>query len=264
MPESKEVPEAKNVHEALNQLMGRVGYVQKEDAKGLNYSFASEVAFIRAIRPHMVDLGLTIYQSSAELLGREEFESKGGARGINLLFGFEWTVTHAPSGTSIVVSSVGEAADYGDKAANKAMTAGLKYAMRQTLVIETGDDPDFTSSDEFERAKEGKAREMSIPSTDGRKANQWEKGIVEKAVEFELVQAKPHAVNILNESSLFNIPYGSLKVVDALGYLMAWAKVKAANPDMDTAERRVLVEKGWTDADARGRVIEEATNLIGG
>ncbi len=63
------------------------------------------------------------------------------------------------NGKSIQVTSIGEAADYGDKAANKAMTAAMKYNMRQTLIIETGDDPDNTPSTEFERARDRKAEE---------------------------------------------------------------------------------------------------------
>ena len=150
---TQEIPEPKNVHEAINMVMGRVGYVQKE-TKGLPYSFASEPAFIKAVRPHLVDVGLVVYQSNVELIERNEFTSKKGAAGINILAKFTWTWVHVISETSIEVTSFGEAADYGDKAANKAMTAAMKYNMRQTLVIETGDDPDYTDSKEFERAQE--------------------------------------------------------------------------------------------------------------
>ena len=148
---TNELPEAKNVHEAINQVMGRVGYVQKESAKDLKYTIATEAAFIQAVRPHLVDVGLVVYQSGVELLERSEFLSKSGTQGINILARFTWTWVHAPSGTSIEVTTIGEASDYSDKAANKAMTAGSKYNLRQTLVIETGDDPDTTPSEEYEQ-----------------------------------------------------------------------------------------------------------------
>ena len=102
-----EIPEAKNVHEAINHVMGRVGYVQKQRSGTLKYTYAGETALIEAIRPHMVDVGLIFYQSGVELLNRAEFTSKSGAQGINILSAFKWTWVHTPSGTSIEVTSLG-------------------------------------------------------------------------------------------------------------------------------------------------------------
>ena len=152
MTMTNETPEPKNVYEAINQVMGRVGYVQKESAKKLDYKVLGEQAFIQAVRPHLVDLGLTIHQTDVELLGRTEFTAKSGAQGVNILAKYHWRWTHAPTETFIEVTSLGEASDYGDKAANKTMTVALKYALRQTLVIETGDDPDATPSEEYEQS----------------------------------------------------------------------------------------------------------------
>lgn len=166
---ANEIPEAKNVHEAINQVMGRVGYVQKQSAKALKYTFAGETALIEAIRPHMVDVGLIFYQSGVELIERNEFTAKSGALGINILARFEWTWVHTPTETSITVTSLGEAADYGDKAANKAMTAAMKYNMRQTLIIETGDDPDTTPSTEYEQPAKKKAERRPFDSPVGEK-----------------------------------------------------------------------------------------------
>jgi len=268
-------PEPKDIYEAMSQLMGRIGYVQKEEAKDLKYTISSEPAFIRAVRPHMVDLGITLRQVGAELLNREEFTSKSGARGINLLFQFTWIWHHGPSKTEMVVTSLGEAADYGDKGACKCMTVGLKYAMRQSLVIETGDDPDYTGSEqyermtkeEFERVKERVSSERGMPSTDdggGRLENQWEKEILEAAVDLNLVQAKPHAVNILNRSALFQIPFGALTKDVGIAYLIGWQKTKEADPDASTEDRQAIVEKGWANPEARSRLIEQAIELLGG
>jgi hypothetical protein len=62
---------------------------------------------------------------------------------------YRWT--HAPSGTYTMVSARSEGSDSGDKAINKAATGSYKYGLRQSLVIETGDDPDTFSSAEQER-----------------------------------------------------------------------------------------------------------------
>lgn len=258
----QEALEPTNIHEAMNALMGRVGYVQKQEASGLPYSFAGERAFIVAIRPHMVDLGITIHQSGAELVSEEIFQTKKGAMAFNRVYLFEWVFTHTPSGTQIAVTSLGEGTDYGDKCAYKCMTGGLKYALRQSLIIETGDDPDDTSSDEFQRAVEQK-KDEGYPSGDGRVENQWEKPIIEKAVELQLVQAAPHAVNILNNSSLFSIPMGTLPTEVGIAYLVAHKKVKEAEPDMSVEERRELVERGWADTEKSKKLITQAKGMLG-
>lgn len=257
--------EPKDVYQALNAVMGRVGYVQKQETKDLPYSFASEVAFIKAVRPHMVDVGLILFQSGVELLDRTEFISKRGTAGISVLFAFWWTWVHAPSGTSFVCTSVGESMDYGDKAANKAMTVGMKYALRQTLVIETGDDPDYTGSDQFERelkqAQERKADEtgLPVPGKNDRAENQWEKKAVDAIMDLQLVEAKPHAVNILNNSVFFStVAYGDLETVDAVAYLMAWEYSKEKYPDDDTPARAKRVDEGY------GKFLEKAAEALGG
>lgn len=140
-----------NVYEAVNYVMQQVGYVQKEKAGGLQYTFAGEPALIRAIRPHMVKAGLFVYPSSMIELTAEPFTSKhGSVINVSKLAAI-YCFHHAPSDTKFFVSVIGKGMDTGDKDSNKAMTAAFKYALRQTLMIETGDDPDKTSSEEFEQ-----------------------------------------------------------------------------------------------------------------
>ena len=142
----------KNVHEAIVHVMNKVGYVQKEK-KGLPYTFASEAAFIKAIRPEMVVIGLFVYPVYAKAEQGSFVSAKGNYINTTLVHStYRWH--HAPSDTSIDVAVVGKGMDSGDKDANKAMTIALKYALRQTLLIETGDDPDETSSAVFEQAEQ--------------------------------------------------------------------------------------------------------------
>ena len=254
---TQEIPEPKNVHEAINMVMGRVGYVQKQDAKGLPYTFAGEAAFIKAVRPHLVDVGLIVYQSNAELIERNEFTSSGGSSGINVLFRFEWTWVHVPTETSITVTSIGEGTDYGDKGANKAMTVASKYNLRQTLVIETGDDPDTTPSDEFLRAQEREEEERKRGKKSDRVENQWEEDVIEAIMDLELAQAKPHAVNRLNKSIFMTIPYGELTTVDGVAYMLAWEYSHEKYPDDDTDKRASRVDAGFT------KFMPQARELLG-
>jgi hypothetical protein len=63
-----------------------------------------------------------------------------------------YRLTHAPSGESEDCQVLGEASDAGDKAAPKALTGAYKYFLRQTFLIETGDDPDRYASADQEAA----------------------------------------------------------------------------------------------------------------
>ena len=143
--------EIKNVYEAINHVMQQVGYVQKKKGRDLPYTFASESAFIQAIRPHMVEVGLLVYPSAMIDLPAETFTSrKGNVINITKL-AMTYCFHHAPSETFFLVNVIGKGMDSGDKDANKAMTAAFKYALRQTLMIETGDDPDKEGNGKFER-----------------------------------------------------------------------------------------------------------------
>lgn len=256
-PKTQEIPELKNVHEAINQVMGRVGYVQKEESDKLKYTFASEPAFIRAVRPHLVDVGLVVYQSGVKMLERNEFTSTRGAQGINILFAFEWTWVHVTSETSITVTSIGEGTDYGDKAANKAMTAAMKYNMRQTLVLETGDDPDYTPSDEFERAKKREEEERKRGKKTSRVENQWEDNVIQAIVDVGLANAREHAVNRLNPSIFMTVPYGELTTVDGVAYMLAWEYSQEKYPDDKTPARAARVDVGFT------KFMSQARELLG-
>jgi hypothetical protein len=63
-----------------------------------------------------------------------------------------YRLTHASSGESEDCQVLGEASDAGDKAAPKALTGAYKYFLRQTFLIETGDDPDRYASADQEAA----------------------------------------------------------------------------------------------------------------
>ena len=143
--------EHKDIGQAIAAVMAEVGYVQKETTAALRYSFASEAGLIHALRPAMVKHGIFCYVSDVLDVKQDTFETAKGSvlnratvRGTVLF-------THAPSGTSIDAHATGEGMDMGDKSVNKASTGMLKYALRQTFLIETGDDPDAFSSEEQEQ-----------------------------------------------------------------------------------------------------------------
>ena len=148
--------EHKNIHEAILGVMGEVGYVQKQTKGTLGYSYAGEAALIRALRPAMIKHGIYANVKSVtphrEQYTTKKYEDGKGGTPMNTTF-IQGIVrfTHAPTDTHIDVAAMGEGADPGDKSANKAATGLLKYALRPTFLIETGDDPDEHDSKDMER-----------------------------------------------------------------------------------------------------------------
>jgi len=140
----------KNIHEAILAVMSQVGYVQKQKASGLSYTFAGEAALIAALRPWLVEYG--IYMSVIEIkdIAQIQYTTKSGASMFKTQLTAVVRFTHAPSMTLIDVMATGEGGDNGDKGFNKALTGAYKYAIRETFMIETGDDPDQFSSKEME------------------------------------------------------------------------------------------------------------------
>lgn len=144
----------KNIHEAILAVMGQVGYVQKQRTQGLNYSYAGEAALIAALRPQMVECG--IYMSVIEIkdIAQIQYTTAKGAQMFKTQLTVVVRFTHAPSMTFIDVMATGEGGDNGDKGFNKALTGAYKYALRETFMIETGDDPDQFSSKDMEAGEQ--------------------------------------------------------------------------------------------------------------
>jgi|DEB0MinimDraft_10_1074344.scaffolds.fasta_scaffold02091_11 hypothetical protein len=140
----------KNVYEALQYVMERVGYVHKADRVkgGGNYAYAGEAQFIAACRPYMVDVGLSIRCCESELIHHEVVQTERGPK-IHMLWRHCYRYTHAASGSFFDVQAIGESFGNDDKGSYKAMTGALKYALRQTMLIETGNDPDETNNAVF-------------------------------------------------------------------------------------------------------------------
>jgi hypothetical protein len=174
------------IHKALLEVMNEVGYVQKTgkmDFGNTKYSYAGEVDLIKALRPALVKAGITFRCSGIDVINCDDFITYKEWNGkttesLNHRFLAKYTFafTHAESDTSIDAFAVGDGMDSGDKASYKAATGALKYALRQTFIIETGDDPDDVHSETsqtqydgvgfikagFKTAKEGKDRFKEI------------------------------------------------------------------------------------------------------
>lgn len=136
------MPEHKNIHEAILAVYSKVGYVQKNGKNtAQNYRYAGEADFIAALRPEMIENGIVVYPSGVKDKSVIEIR-KGEKVTINLTATYLYTFVHVPTQTSIITEVSGEGSDSLDKGSYKAMTGAYKYALRQTFMIETGNDPE--------------------------------------------------------------------------------------------------------------------------
>lgn len=122
--------------------MAQVGYVQKSAAKGLKFTVTSEADFLQAVRPYFVEHGIVMFPCAVQHIHNDIMSTSSGMNMQYVQIVVTYRLVHSASGTFIEVTTVGSGWDNSDKAPAKAMTAALKYALRQTLLIETGDDPD--------------------------------------------------------------------------------------------------------------------------
>ncbi len=140
------------IQKAIWAVMCEISYVQKQKSPQLNYTFAGEAALIRALRPYMEKYGMIMQVINQTGVDFETYTTKSGSPMNRTRLLATMRFTHAPSGTYIDVTAPGEGADIGDKSGNKANTCAYKYALRQTFVIETGDDPDEDPSEKQQAA----------------------------------------------------------------------------------------------------------------
>jgi len=180
------------IQKAIWAVMAEIGYVQKKKSPNLNYTFAGEASLIRAIRPFMEKYGIIMSVVDTKDVFFEDYQTKSGSsmRRTTLLASVRFY--HAPSGTYIDVTAPGEGADSGDKSGNKANTCAYKYALRQTFVIETGDDPDETASEKSEKAstKTTAKTETKAPAGNGTKPKSYKDLLALADKEFKFTDAQ--------------------------------------------------------------------------
>jgi hypothetical protein len=140
MPESR-----KNLAAKMVDIMKAVGYIRKSgtnQAQGYKYVMATDVA--DAVREEMAKNNVSMVPSMVEVVG--EGLTPSGKQTL-LTLRFTWTITDGDTGELFSFQSIGTGSDSSDKAAYKAATGALKYALLTAFLIPTGDDPENDSND---------------------------------------------------------------------------------------------------------------------
>lgn len=128
--------ETKQIYEAMARIMAKVGHVgktRKNPQQGYQFRGIDDV--VAACQEVMATEGVVMVPFVVER-EREMLTTKSGGTmaSVRLLVDH---VFYAKDGSSVTARTFGEAMDSGDKAANKAMSAALKYALTEALMIPT-------------------------------------------------------------------------------------------------------------------------------
>ena len=131
----------KNIHQRINSVQKRIGYIQKTvavSAGGGSYKATSHDAVVAQVREHMIEegIGISVSLVSGVLEPKEEGSKQSRYRAE---FSVSFVNIDSPD-DNIVVVVPAFAMDSQDKHCGKAMSMAKKYAILQTFLLETGED----------------------------------------------------------------------------------------------------------------------------
>lgn len=152
------------IYELLPKIAREVGAVAKDKKnEKQGYNFRGIDDFLNALHPLLAEHGVTIAPENIEFTSEwyEAGQNKTQMHSViqKVMFRF-----YAPDGSSIAVTTLGEGADTGDKAANKGTSGALKYALMSVFSIPTHDIDD-ADTHEPEQRQSAPARTSPPPKS---------------------------------------------------------------------------------------------------
>lgn len=122
---------------ALSKVMAAVGAVGKSRKNvQQGYQFRGVDDVVANVQAVMAECGVVCVPRVVER-EREMVATKSGGTMASVRLLVEHVFYCAEDGSFVTCTTLGEAMDSGDKASNKAMSAALKYALVETLLIPT-------------------------------------------------------------------------------------------------------------------------------
>ncbi len=177
-----ENPVRLNLRQKLAEVRRRIGYVQKRGHnERFNYSYVTAADIAGSVGDILAELGVVVIPRLEEI----SYESAVGRREATRMARvvMAYTFADVDSGEEITAKVAGQGLDPGDKAPYKAMTGALKYALLQSFLLATGDDP------EEERADARYSAGNSDRPINAEEVRELEKLIAETGTELERVLA---------------------------------------------------------------------------
>lgn len=143
------MPEKLSLHKKLAQVMYEAERIPKNgrapQAMG-GFAFVQVGDAADSIRKALAEKSVSMIPTAIEVVGEAEHPTSSGKMMTTLTVRTTWTLTDGDSGETTVIQSLGSGADMGDKAAPKAQSNAMKYALLMGFLLSTGDDPEQTDT----------------------------------------------------------------------------------------------------------------------
>ena len=138
-----------SLHKKLAQVMYEADRIPKNgtapQAMG-GFKFVQVGDAADAIRKALAEKSVSMIPTAIEVVGETEHPTSSGKMMTTLTVRTTWTLTDGDSGETTVIQSLGSGADMGDKAAPKAQSNAMKYALLMGFLLSTGDDPEVADT----------------------------------------------------------------------------------------------------------------------
>jgi hypothetical protein len=130
-----------NLRQKLAEVRRRIGYIQKRGHnERFNYSYVTAADIAGAVGDLLSELGVVVIPSLENITYESTTGRNETTRMARVVMAY--TFSDVDSGEELVAKVAGQGLDTGDKAPYKAMTGALKYALLQSFLLATGDDPE--------------------------------------------------------------------------------------------------------------------------
>ena len=141
-----------NLKQKLAEVRRRICYIQKRGHnERFNYSYVTAADIAGAVGDALAELEVVVIPR-LESITHENISPNPGYSDRLTRVVMTYTFMDVNSAEELTVKMPGEGRDPGDKGPYKAMTGALKYALLQSFLIATGDDPEDERADSGQRA----------------------------------------------------------------------------------------------------------------
>ena len=139
--------EGLNLKQKLAEVRRRISYIQKRGHnERFNYSYVTAADIAGAVGDALAELEVVVIPR-LESISHENISPNQGYPDRLTRVVMTYTFMDVNSAEELTVKMPGEGRDPGDKGPYKAMTGALKYALLQSFLIATGDDPEDERAD---------------------------------------------------------------------------------------------------------------------
>jgi ERF superfamily protein len=130
------------------EVRRRISYIQKRGRnERFNYSYVTAADLAGAVGDALAELEVVVIPQLASISHETISPNQGYAERLTRVV-MTYTFMDVNSAEQLTVKVPGEGRDPGDKGPYKAMTGALKYALLQSFLIATGDDPEDERADD--------------------------------------------------------------------------------------------------------------------